>query len=79
MTKQQFSQALKIAKSDQDLSNVDNSVIFGYGLPDFKPVHVTLEMVAKEIRWNSFLFDGTICSTALNEVATLGRRNFLII
>ena len=79
MTKQEFSQALEIAKSDRDLSNIDNSVIFGYGLPDFKPVHVTLEMVAKEIRWNSFMFSGEICSTALNEVATLGRRNFLII
>ena len=79
MTKQQFSQALEIAKSDRDLSNIDNSVIFGYGLPDFKPVHVTLEMVAKEIRWNSFMFSGEICSTALNEVATHGRRNFLII
>jgi hypothetical protein len=79
MTKQQFSQALEIAKSDRSLAHIDNSVIFGYGLRDFKPVHVTLEMVAKEIRWNSFLFDGTICSTALNEVATHGRRSFLII
>jgi len=79
MTKQQFSQALEIAKSDRDLTDVDNSVIFGYGLRDFRPVYVTLEMVAKEIRWHAFTLAGTIDSTALNEVATLGRRNFLIL
>jgi len=79
MTKQQFSQALEIAKSDRSLAHIDNSVIFGYGLRDFRPVHVTLEMVAKEIRWHAFTLNGTIDSTALNEVAIFGRRSFLII
>jgi hypothetical protein len=79
MTKQQFSEALKIAQSDRDLSDVNNDVILGYGLPDFKPVYVTLEMVAKEIRWHAYSLHGELLSEPLNEVARFARRSFLII
>jgi len=79
MNKAQFSAALKIATSDKDLSSVDNSHIIGYGLPDFKPVVITLDMVAKEIRHNSFTFAGTIDPKGLAEVFTYGKRAFMVV
>ena len=80
MTKNEFASAFKIAKDFSiDLTNVDNSHIFGYGLPHFVPVHCTLEQVAKEIRWSALQFDGQWNGDALNEVANLGRRNFIVL
>ena len=80
MTLQQFQQAFDIAKNfNRDLSNVDDSILFGYGLPDFKPVHTTLEAVAKTIRWQALQFNGQWDAEALNEVAEAGRRNFLVL
>lgn len=80
MTLQQFQDAFAIAKDfNRSLSEVDNSILFGYGLPDFKPVHTTLEAVAKTIRWQALQFNGQWDSEALNEIAELGRRNFLVL
>jgi len=80
MTLQQFQAAFAIAKDfDRDLSNVDDSTLYGYGLDDFKPVHTTLEAVAKIIRWQALQFNGEWNAEALNEVAELGRRNFLVL
>jgi len=79
MNKAQFSAALKIATSDKDLSSVDNSHIIGYGLSDFEPVLMTLDMVAKEIRHNSFTFAGTIDPQGLTEVFTYGKRAFNVV
>jgi hypothetical protein len=80
MTKNEFADAFKIAKDFSiDLTNVDSSHMFGYGLPDFAPVHVTLEQVAKEIRWHALQFNGEWNGEALNEVANLGRRNFIVL
>jgi len=80
MTLAQFQSAFAIAKDfDRDLSNVDNSTLYGYGLADFKPVHTTLEAVAKTIRWQALQFNGEWNAEALNEVAELGRRNFLVL
>jgi hypothetical protein len=80
MTLQQFQAAFAIAKDfKRDLSDVDNSILFGYGLPHFTPVHTTLEAVAKTIRWQALQMNGEWDSEALNEVASLGRKNFLIL
>jgi len=80
MTLSQFQAAFAIAKdSDRDLSNVDDSILFGCGLSSFKPVHTTLEAVAKLIRWQAYQFNGEWDAEALNEVAVLGRKNFLIL
>lgn len=80
MTLNEFKAAFALAKDTSlDFSGVDNSNMLGYGLPDFKPVHVTLEAVAKEIRWNAYQFDGTWNADALEEVAKLGRRNFIVL
>lgn len=80
MTSQQFSAAFKIASDfSRDLLHIDNNTIHGYGLPGFRPVHVTLEMVAKEIRWHALRFDGQWDAEALQEVASLGRRAFIVV
>lgn len=79
MTLAQFQKAFAIANSNVDLSNVDDSILFGYGLPTFKPVHTTLEAVAKTIRWQALQFNGQWNAEALNEVAELGRKNFLVL
>jgi len=80
MTLAQFQKAFAIANDASiDLSNVDDSILFGCGLPRFKPVHTTLEAVAKLIRWQAMQFNGQWNAEALNEVAELGRKNFLIL
>jgi len=80
MTLTQFQQAFAIAKDfNRDLSNVDDSILYGYGLSNFKPVHTTLEAVAKTIRWQALQFNGEWNAEALNEVAENGRKNFLVL
>lgn len=80
MTLQQFQSAFAIAKDfDRDLSNVDDSIHYGFGLNSFKPVHTTLEAVAKTIRLQALQFNGEWDAEALNEVAELGRRNFMVL
>lgn len=80
MTLNQFQQAFAIAKDfNRDLSNVDDSTLYGYGLASFKPVHTTLEAVAKTIRWQALMMNGQWDAEALNEVAENGRKNFLIL
>jgi len=79
MTKQEFKLALEIAISDRDLSHIKNNHILGYGLKDFVPVHMSLEMVAKEIRYHAMSFASELDGNAVNEVATYGKRSFIII
>jgi len=80
MTLNQFQEAFKIAKDfDRDLSNVDDSILYGCGLSSFKPVYTTLEAVAKLIRWQALQFNGQWDAQELDEVARLGRKNFLVL
>jgi hypothetical protein len=59
MKASEFAMALAIAKSNTDLSQIDDSPLFGYGLSDFQPVVVSLEQVAKTIRWQAeYIFGG---------------------
>lgn len=78
MTKAEFSRAFALAKSSDDLSHVDDSTLWGCGLPGFVPVTVTLEQVAKFIKWQSFTFAGGIDAKALDECATIARHKFLL-
>ena len=76
MTLAQFQKAFTIANDASiDLSNVDDSILFGCGLPLFEPVYTTLEAVAKLIRWQAMQFN----AEALNEVTTIGRKKFMIL
>jgi len=80
MTLQQFQAAFAIAKDfSRDLSSVDDSILYGYGLRDFRPVYTTLEAVAKTIRWQALQMNGEWDAEALNEVADAGRRNFIVL
>lgn len=58
MTKAQFARAFKIAESDIDLSDIDDSILHGCALHTFKPVSTTIEVVAKMIRWQARYLDG---------------------
>lgn len=78
MTKKDLSQALKLARSNIDLK-VDTSFFDGYGLRDFKPVHCTICQVAQLMRWQVLNITGTVDAEALNELATVGRKKFVII
>lgn len=80
MTAAEFKRAFAIADDDTiDLSGVDNNIIMGYGLPGFQPVPVTLEMVAKEIRWHALMMNGKWNSEALEEVRDACRRAFVVV
>lgn len=79
MTKDEFKAAVQIAKSNKDLSSVDDSHLFGFGLRDFKPTATTLDAVAKTIRWQAATFNGGWDMEALNEILTFGRKKFTII
>jgi len=79
MTTAQFQAAFDIAKSDRDLTAVDDSVMYGYGLPDFKPVVATIEAVARTIRWQCQYLTGGWDSEALNECRNLFRHRVTIL
>lgn len=78
MNKKQFDSAVALAKSDTDLSLVDDSSLYGCALPDFKPVTITLEMAAKFIRWHCVQLNGQFDGEALNEMRNLSRKRWLV-
>lgn len=78
MTKQQFDNAVAIARSNNDLSNVDDTILYGCALPDFKPVTVVLEACAKFIRWHCVMLNGQIDAEALNEMRLISRKKWLV-
>lgn len=79
MTRDEFKQATEMALDrKQDLTNVDDSIFWGFGLPEFEPVNVTVRQVAKLIRWQAVMFNGELDASAYNEVAEIGRRKFSI-
>lgn len=67
MTIAQFNEAFKIFQSDADLSNVDDSVLYGCGLSYFEPVVITVEVLAKFMRWQLQLFNGGVDMQELND------------
>jgi len=83
MTKSEFSQAVKIAQSPRSLENVDDSSLMGCGLPEFKyPVYVTVEMVAKLIRWQCcgiFSNSTIVDAEELNNMAWIAKRKFQVV
>jgi len=79
MTAQQFKQACRIAMSDVDLGSQDIDVFWGFGLPDFKQVFVTLAQVARLIRCQCQYMSGGWDSEALQEIQRYGRNRFAVI
>jgi len=72
MTNAQFKQACELAFSYVDLSHENDSVICGFGLPDFEQVYARIGAVAKCIRWQCCQLNGGVDGEALEEC----RRNF---
>jgi hypothetical protein len=78
MTKQQFDKAVALATSQEDLSAHDDNVLHGCGLPDFRPVTVTLAACARFIRWHCVCLNGTVDSEALNDMRAISRKRWLV-
>lgn len=49
----EFDRAWRLALSPADLTDADDSPLHGCGLPDFSPVRVPIEAVAKLLRWQA--------------------------
>jgi len=79
MNKKELSEAVKIAQSGEDLSTSGIDCFFGFGLPDFKSLAVTIKQIARLIRWQCFMFNGEMDMEALNEIRDTGRKKFLIV
>lgn len=79
MTKDEFKAAFKIADSQEDLTNVDDSNLFGCGLPEYERTVTTLKAVAKLIRWQALRFNGAWNAEALGEVQKIAKTKFDIV
>ena len=79
MTKNELKQAVELAKTRKVEEPTDISIFGGFGLIDFTPVSVTLDMVAALINWQAFQFDGEWDAVALSEIAHHARKKFMII
>jgi hypothetical protein len=84
MKKSEFASAAALAFDySKDLAHVDDSALFGCGLPGFKPVFVTLEQVAKFVRWQcTFVNSGGSAAFDAEELANcadIAREKFTLI
>ncbi len=80
MTRKEAQAAYALANDPQQtFTAVDTGIFDGFGLPEFKPVHVTLRQVAALMRWQALQMNGEWDHTALTEVIELGRARFLIL
>jgi hypothetical protein len=78
MTTKEFNEVVRIASRESDMpENID--CFWKFGLPEFKPVYVTLRQVAALIRYQAVQFNGEFDQEALQEVKDHGKRKFLII
>ena len=79
MTNEQFQRAFEIAKTGDDLHHADPQPFDGFALPDFEPVVVTFDQVARLIRWQAAQFNGGWDSEALTEIRNIGRHKFTVV
>lgn len=81
MTNAQFLEAVKLAGVEhEEFDNDILSMFVGCGLKGFGPVYVTLADVAELIRYQcSWMFHKGFDQEALQEIADIGRRKFLIV
>lgn len=81
MTRAQFAECASLARDySRDFSAIDDSPLFGCGLPYFKPIFVTREQVAKFIRWQCGYIYGAngFDGAALAECADIARAKFTL-
>ena len=79
MTKQELKTAFEVANSEKELQQTDLLIFDGFGLPEFEKVNVTIEAVAKLIRWQCIRLDGSVDQEELNTIAEIGKRKFFVI
>jgi hypothetical protein len=78
MTTKEFNEAVRIASRESDMpENID--CFWGFGLPEFQPVYVTLRQVAALIRYQAVQMNGAFDQEALAEVKYFAKRKFLIV
>jgi hypothetical protein len=78
MTRQQLQRAFQIAKQrNSKYDSLDWAV--GFGLSDYEPMHITVEMLANLISYQCACLDGSWDQAALNEIAEHGKRKFVVI
>jgi len=79
MTTKQFQQAFEIAKSSGSLINHDISVFDGFAISSFVSVVVTIDQVARLIRYQALMLNGQWDNDALTEILKSGRRKFTVV
>lgn len=79
MNADHFSAAVAMARSDIELDQYDINVLDGFGLSDFKQVHVLLEVVAKCLRWQCCQFGGGWDNEAMEECRLAFRHKVIVV
>jgi len=79
MTKDEFKEAFALAESQADLSEADIDVFCGFANGGYGPVYVTIQQVARLIRWQAQYLNGQWDNEALREIAERGRGRFQIV
>lgn len=84
MNKAEMTAACDLAKTDEDLGGENISMLDGYGLPGFVPVHCTIRQVAALIRWQAMPIgrkrtDPVFMQPELDDLCNLARRRFIIV
>lgn len=78
MTAAQFASVVALARTGRDFSLVDDSILHGCGLPDYRRVTTTAEAAAKFVLYHAMQFNGEWCARSLNECAEIFRRKVLL-
>lgn len=80
MTAEQFRHAVIIAKADVQIDSKAHSLepFDGYGLPDFEPITVTIEQVARCILYQCAYMFGGWDEEELENVRYFAKKRFII-
>ena len=75
-----WQKSLIIAQSDVQIDETRHPIntMYGCGLPEFEPVVVTHELVARHIRWQAQFMDGTWDIEELENCKHIARNKFRI-
>ena len=79
MNKVELAKALELSKTRKVSDPTDISIFAGFALRDFRPIHTTIDAVAALINWQCLQFNGQYDLIALDEIASHGRKKFIII
>ena len=84
MNKAEFQQVFKLADSDADVSDADDTILDGCALRDFVPVVATVQACAKAMRWHALLIfvnpgQSKWSDSALSELRKYWRRKVMLV